>query len=99
MMIAYPILESSFLHDPLTEWTFLLTLILLGIFSMNHYKKKHHGRNLPMIVFLSGVFICIIALLVSHQWHHSIMITGSLLIALGQILNFTLPRTLKVIEA
>jgi hypothetical protein len=92
IMIVFPFLNNSFLHNPLVEWGILLSLIVLGSFSLNHYRKKHHESHLPMIVFIIGVIICLISLLSHVSYHQSLMMTGSIVIAASQILNLSLKR-------
>ncbi len=92
IMIAFPFLNNSFLHQPIVEWIILVSLVILGTFSLNHYRKKHHESHLPMVVFILGVLVCLVSLLSHNTNHHGLMMTGSIIIAASQILNLSLKR-------
>lgn len=92
LMVAFPFLEHTILHDPIVEWSILGTLIVLGIFSLNHYRKKHHGSHMPMTIFSIGVIICFFALISGEAYHHKLMMVGSVIIAISQIMNLTYKR-------
>ncbi len=95
VLISFPYLNESFLHDPILEWSILGALIFLGVFSLDHYKKKHHGSNWPMIIFGIGATICFLSLLLPHELHHTMMMIGSVFIATSQIMNLTFKRISK----
>ena len=86
LLVSLPFLGDSFLHNPFLEWILLGTLIVMGQFSMNHYRKKHHAHTLPGKVFTAGAIICLAALLVSthHEW---MTIIGSVTIAISHGMN------------
>ncbi|MCP4124569.1 MAG: MerC domain-containing protein [Bacteroidetes bacterium] len=96
VLISFPMLSKSFLHHPFLEWTLLVTLIFLGLFTMDHYKKKHHDSSLPTILFVLGGLICTTALLIHSNYHEWMMIAGSLVIALSHGMNIKLGSTSKV---
>ncbi len=99
LMVAFPFLEHTVLHDPIIEWVTLSSLIVLGVFSLNHYRLKHHGSQLPMIVFSAGVIVCLLALVSGHALHHKLMIAGSIVIAISQIMNLTMKNILSTSAA
>jgi hypothetical protein len=98
IMIAFPFLNLTFLHNPMIEWGILLSLVVLGVFSLNHYRIKHHDRYLPIIIFAIGVIVCVIALINHNHYHFSLMMTGSIIIAISQILNITLKRVVPIAD-
>lgn len=95
IMMSFPFLNNSFLHDPILEWLILGSLIFLGVFSLDHYKKKHHGSNSPMIIFGIGSTLCFFSLIIHSEFHQSLMIIGSILIAVSQAMNLTLKRVIQ----
>ena len=95
LLIIFPFLGESMLHDPVLEWVLLFSLIFLGFFSLDHYKRKHHGSNLPSVVFGLGATISFIALAFHSEFHHALMIVGALVIASSQIMNITLKRAIN----
>lgn len=94
LMLSFPFLHDSFLGNPMLEWGILLSLVVFGIISLDHYKKKHHGNSLPIILFGIGASICFLALISHNAAHHALMVIGSLIIAASQILNLGLKRVI-----
>lgn len=95
IMISFPFLNTGFLHNPILEWSVLGSLIFLGVFSLDHYKKKHHGSNWPMVLFGIGATICFFSLLFHNDYHQSLMIVGSIIIAISQGMNLTFKRVIQ----
>ena len=94
LMMAYPFISNSFLHDPILEWSMLGGMIFLGLFSIQHYKKKHHNSNLPATLFGIGAIVCILALSILAHQHHIWMFVGASIIAVSQIMNLTMKRVI-----
>ena len=96
VLVSFPVLSNSFLHDPVMEWGLLAILVSLGIFTMDHYKKKHHGSSLPTRLFALGSLVCASALILHSALHIWLMVAGSMVIALSHAINIRLGRVAKV---
>ena len=94
LIMAFPLLNESALHHPVVEWSILIVLILLGLLSLNHYRKVHHNKILPTWIFIGGVVLFTTSLLIDNAFHHALTIAGSLVIALSHGVNLSLKRTI-----
>lgn len=91
LLLTFPVIGRQ-LHHPLIEWGVLITLIVFGIYSMNHYRKEHHNKNLPMGIFAVGVALFLVSLLLTSGLHQVLAIGGSLIIAVSHGINLSLKR-------
>ena len=92
LLVSYPILNDTMLHNPVLEWTALGLLVLLGLFTMDHYKRKHHNNSLPSRIFILGALLCISALIVPSHFHEAVTIAGALVIGLSHGVNLKLGK-------
>ena len=92
LLISFPFLSETFLHDPILEWSLLSGMVLIGLFTMDHYRKKHHASLLPTGLFLIGAVLCLIAMLIHSSVHLYMIIAGTLLITLSHAMNIRYGR-------
>lgn len=92
LLIFFPMLGDSVLHDPLLEWSVLGLLVVLGLYTMEHYRRKHHNSPVPMRIFALGAGLCLASLLLSTHLHEVLTVAGSLVIGLSHGVNLKLGR-------
>jgi hypothetical protein len=90
---ALPLLGLSFFADGRTEWAFVCLSMALGLFSLLPGYLKHHKRRRPLIYFVAGICLIIIARLLLEEdfrLETPVVVTGGLLVATAHLINLKL---------
>lgn len=94
----------QFIANPVIEFIFISTSVLIGIFTFRHGFFNHHRKLYPFLIFLSGLTIIFIGHFYFHDHKHDLSGTnselifllispvGALLIGIGHYLNRKLSK-------
>lgn len=67
IIVFLPVLGLGFVANPLFEYIFITSSVLIGIFTFRHGYFKHHRKIYPFALFLTGLLIII----AGHYFFHN----------------------------
>lgn len=67
IIIFLPLLGLEFIANPLVEYIFIGTSLVIGAFTFKHGFFNHHKRIYPFLIFLTGFLI----ILLGHYFFHN----------------------------
>lgn len=80
----------SWFHDPLLEWGFILTSVVIACWSLIPSYTQNHHDNLPLLIAVAGCICLLLGRFSVGEWEHFIAALGGLLIALAHFINWKL---------
>ena len=90
---GFPFLFAYFgKHNFLFDSIMILISFFIGIFNLNHGKKKHHHKYLPLIIFTMGILILIIRFFVLPKYEIFFVLVGASCIIYAHIINYRFCR-------
>ncbi len=96
----------QFIANPIVEYLFIGSSIIIGIFTFTHGYFNHHRKLYPLITFVSGLLIILIGQFFFHDHNHFeisnngllylvIAPAGAILIGLSHYMNRKLSKVKK----
>lgn len=70
IIVFLPLLGMEFVANPVIEYIFIATSILIGIYTFKHGYFNHHRKIYPFAIFLTGLILISIGHFLFHD--HSI---------------------------
>jgi len=95
VVVSLPILGINIIHNQLFEYGMIGLAFLIGTWALWHGFRYHHGRPLPLLLFVGGI-ILLIAKQVWHSYELSILPFAVLLIVTAHGVNLRWTRSRRV---
>ncbi|MEO8665194.1 MAG: MerC domain-containing protein, partial [Ignavibacteria bacterium] len=104
LLLFFTLYGLQFIANPLIEFLFISSSVIIGIFTFSHGYFNHHKRLYPFTIFALGLSLVIIGHYFFHDHNHveidaagdliffMIAPLGAVLIGLGHYLNRRLSR-------
>jgi hypothetical protein len=90
-MSSLPLFGVNIIENTAFEYVMIGIAFLIGTYSLQHGKKKHHHSWLPMVVFSIGMLL-LVAKMIWHTWHLLILVPAVISIVSAHWLNYTMCR-------
>ncbi len=94
LLSSLPLFGINILHNIFFETGMILLAMIIGAYSLWHGNRRHHHQNLPLILFIAGIFFLLLKQFVVslHIW---LLIPAVLLIVTAHFLNWRFCRKAK----
>lgn len=84
---SLPLFGVNIIDNLYFEYLMVAIAFMVGIKALHHGRKKHHHRNLPMVVFTVGILL-LLAKVIWHQWQLWLLFPAVATIVTAHYLNF-----------
>ena len=88
---SLPLFGVNIIENLYFEYLMVFIAFVVGIYALNHGRKKHHHRKLPMLVFTIGILL-LLAKVIWHQWQLWLLFPAVVFIVTAHYLNFQFCR-------
>jgi hypothetical protein len=87
VITSLPILGINIINNFWFEILMIFIALIIGIYSLMHWFKKHHHQSLPIGIFTTGILLLLLKQ-VLHQYQLWFLIPAVLLIVSAHFINY-----------
>lgn len=87
LITLLPFLDWPVLHHPLTEGITLLSALAVGLYTFSRGYIHLHGRLLPVLLFLPGILLMLLAHTLWHEQETWLKLIGLSFVVSAHMLN------------